>query len=119
MILVIKPPRSALEELLVLGVSDSTQKTYFSPDKYSTAELYIQVENTHLMEPNLHYSLLLAGGIQIINEEEGQSTIRAEGQLGYRMGGLGDIFLKGMYSTSARSTVAGFTFYQVGLGKNL
>jgi len=90
---------------------------YFSPERFNAGEVFLNVikdENTAKVN-EWFYELTAATGIQIIENDDSQTTYRFQGKLGYKFSERSMLNLYGTHSNIASATAAGFTFTEVGL----
>ncbi len=88
---------------------------YFSPDKFSSYELFASIENLGLPTKKWLYQALLAGGFQKIDNASTQDIYRYTLSLGYRPVNNFEASVYYLHSNSASSTVAGYAYSEVGL----
>ena len=94
---------------------------YFSPSKFNAAEVFINFIKDEAAAKNKEwfYALTAATGLQYIESDNGQSTYRVQGKLGYKFSERALINLYGTKSNIASAVAtagsAGFTFTEFGL----
>ena len=91
-----------------MGFSNNMDQLYFSPSIYTSGEAFLQLEKN---DPRKKWLYFLEGayGIQRIEDQTLQSTMRLKAQIGYRVTNSLSIRVEGFYNTSATTSIAGFT----------
>ncbi len=96
--------------------NEQRPELYFSPSRYFTYEGFAEVlKEQKPLESGFEYQLNVAVGQQRINNSELQATYRVQARVGYSFRGVFQCSLNGLKSNIAATTIAGFTFTQVGL----
>lgn len=88
---------------------------YFSPSIFTSYELFATIENLQIPKKKLLYQVFLAGGYQQIEHAAYQAIYRITLSLGYRPVNNFEASAYYLHSNSASSTVAGYTYSEVGL----
>lgn len=88
---------------------------YFSPSSFYSLEYFAATQNDGNRRAKILYRGFLAIGTQKIEQQENQSTIRLESELGYRFSP--DFEIKGFYnySNAAQSSATGFSYSTLGI----
>ena len=88
---------------------------YFSPEQFTSAEVFAQASNRVDPRLGLKYNALIAIGSQTIEANQSQKTRRIELGLGYKFSGRMSIHANYVNSNAAQSSVAGFQFQKFNL----
>ncbi len=99
---------------LYMTYAVSRPLVYFSPDRFISLEAFASTENAGNRKAKLLYRGFAAVGMQKIEEQGTQSTLRVEGELGYRFSHDLEFRLFGSYSNAAQSTATGFSYQTLG-----
>jgi tetratricopeptide (TPR) repeat protein len=95
-----------------LSFKNQMSMLYFSPKKYQTAEVFVDV-NTNQGKWNL--SVQLAGGYQFVERNEGTTLFRAAVNVNYAVSNRLSFGAYGKYTNNASETATGFKFFETGL----
>ncbi|MGN6420235.1 MAG: tetratricopeptide repeat protein [Pseudobacter sp.] len=98
-----------------LRFDDQVPAKYFSPEQFRSYELFSAVENLEIPGKKWLYQALVAGGFQKIDKESGQAIYRFNVTLGYKPAPAFQVLAYFLHSNSASSTVAGFTYSEMGI----
>ena len=88
---------------------------YFSPDQFTSYELFASIENLDIPKKKWLYQALFAGGTQKIDASGAQGIYRLNLSLGYRPVPNFNASVYYLHSNSASSTVAGYTYTEWGV----
>ncbi|NMH88732.1 tetratricopeptide repeat protein [Flavivirga algicola] len=90
---------------------------YFSPERFHATEIFINLikDETIARPKEWFYELTAATGYQFIENNNKQSTYRAQGKLGYKFSERALLNIYGTRSNIASTTAAGFTFTEIGM----
>ncbi len=101
--------------LLHFSFEKSRPELYFSPQEFSSYEIFVQSDNLYVNRHRLKYAGMLGLGQQKIDQLNPQFTVRTELKLGYQL--LPQIMLYGFhqYSSAAQTTAVGYSSTIVGL----
>lgn len=102
-----------------MGFNVQVPEKYFSPSKFHSLELFAAIENLAIPGKRWLYQAFAAAGYQKINSESNQSIYRFNGAFGYRPSKTFEIYIYGLHSNSATSTVVGYTYTELGLKARL
>ncbi len=104
-----------------LSFKNQVPTTYFSPRKFNAVEVFVNIikDETAAKKKEWFYGLTAATGLQYIENDDGQSTYRIQGKLGYKFSERALINIYGLQSNiaSAVATAANtsFTYTEFGL----
>jgi tetratricopeptide (TPR) repeat protein len=104
-----------------ISFKNQVPTVYFSPSKFNAAEIFINIikDEAAAKSKEWFYGLTAATGLQYIENDDGQSTYRVQGKLGYKFSERALINLYGTKSNIASAVAtagsAGFTFTEFGL----
>ncbi len=104
-----------------LSFKNQVPTTYFSPSKFNAVEVFVNIikDETAAKKKEWFYGLTAATGLQYIENDDGQSTYRIQGKLGYKFSERALINIYGLQSNiaSAVATAANtsFTYTEFGL----
>ncbi len=100
-----------------LTFSEQRPSIYFSPENYHAIEVFVNLfkSDESLKAKKWFYNITGATGIQLIDNQDGQSTYRIQAQLGYKFRRDLLVNLDAIRSNIAAATAAGFTYNQIGL----
>lgn len=94
-----------------LGFKEQIPELYFSPSKYQAVELFASVEGR---SKKWDYTADVAGGFQFVENMEGTTLFRINGNVNYAISPRLLVGVYGKYSTIASETATGFEFTEVG-----
>ena len=104
-----------------LSFKNQVPTTYFSPSKFNAVEVFVNIikDETAAKKKEWFYALTAATGLQYIENDDGQSTYRIQGKLGYKFSERALLNIYGLQSNiaSAVATAANtsFTYTEFGL----
>jgi hypothetical protein len=104
-----------------LGFKNQVPTDYFSPSRFNAVELFFDLlKDENIAEvKTFYYHLSGAIGYQYIEDFEKQSTYRLQGKFGFRFTDNFRVHLYGLRSNIASTTVAGFTYNELGINLRL
>lgn len=98
-----------------IGFKNQLPTIYFSPKRFTSLELFGQLENLGMPKQKVLYQLSVAGGTQQIEREAWQPTYRLSLHLGMRPMKQAEIMIYGQKSNIASSTVLGYSYSEAGI----
>ncbi len=98
----------------ILGFSETSVRSYFSPSQLVNTEAFAEILADNV-DDVLIYGALAAGGVQWIEDRSSQKTYRFNARLGVRPWRSLKIVALGQTSSSASSNIAGFDYYELGV----
>lgn len=89
---------------------------YFSPERFNAGEIFLNLIKDETITKAKHwfYELTAATGLQSIENNKNQSTVRFQGKLGYKFSQRCIANFYGIHSNIASTTATGFRYTEVG-----
>lgn len=112
-----KPSLKAGLNYQYITFKDQLPTIYFSPEQFNAGEVFVNlIKDEVITKPKeWFYELTAATGLQYIEEQQGQSTYRLQGKLGYKFSDRALLNVFGTQSNIASATAAGFTYTEIGI----
>lgn len=100
-----------------IGFKNQVPQQYFSPKKFNTAQVFINLEQDQdkVAPKQFFYKLNVIYGFQNIDDQTSKSTQKFQGDFGYKFSSQSLLSLYGTHSTIASANAAGAEFNEVGL----
>ncbi|SIN66147.1 DUF4184 family protein [Algoriphagus halophilus] len=92
-----------------LSYRDSETTLYFAPNRFMSAEVFVDYSTPMPLVSKMAFKIQAAGGFQQIEKQPLAPSFRAQAELNYRVNGF-DLGLNGQFSNVAASSGTGYKF---------